>query len=138
MPPSGDVGQLAKFSAQFKGNGLFIGDGTILQSPDAAETATTDGTALQLGALASGETLYAVLHVLSASAADTLDVIVESDSAEAFDQSPETQITFTQATAITSQWLSVAGPVTDDWWRVGITIGGTDPSFRFVVAAGIV
>jgi len=31
----------------------------------------------------------------------------------------------------------VAGPITDEWWRVSYTIGGTNPSLAVVVIVGI-
>jgi hypothetical protein len=49
------------------------------------------------------------------------------------------RITFTTATGRTSQMLSVAGAITDDYWRVSYTIGGTGgPTFAFAVTAGII
>jgi hypothetical protein len=85
----------------------------------------------------TGKKLRASLHVLSASAADTLDVIVASDSQQAFGGTPETRITFPQRTAIGGELLTVDGPHADTWYRVQYTIAGTDPSFTFAVAVGI-
>ena len=103
-----------------------------------SKTSSDNGTARQLGATGSGQSLYAALHVLSVSGTSpTLDVIVQSDSAENM-ASPTTQITFTQATAITAEWGSQAGAITDDWIRVSWTIGGSDtPTFNFIVSVGI-
>jgi hypothetical protein len=42
-----------------------------------------------------------------------------------------------QATGATSQWLPLSGAITDDWWRITATVGGTTPSFRFAVILGI-
>ena len=43
------------------------------------------------------------------------------------------EITFAQATGLTSEWLSVVGPITDDWWRVDFTFVGTSATFVCVV-----
>ncbi|MEU4150833.1 hypothetical protein [Streptomyces sp. NPDC026659] len=67
----------------------------------------------------------------------TLDVVIESDNGSGF-PSPITQLTFTQANAISGQILRTDGTaITDDWYRVKWTIGGTTPSFLFAVAFGI-
>ena len=135
LETGGKVGELLAFSLRAQGSGS-IGRGMLLEPGATARTATFNGTAVQTGAVASGQKLYAALLVLSVSAADTLDVIVSSDALEAFG-TPTTRATFTQATATGYELLTVAGPITDDWWRVGVTIAGTDPSFLFVVAIGI-
>jgi hypothetical protein len=52
--------------------------------------------------------------------------------------SPATRLTFAQKTAAGYEFKSAAGAITDDWWRVDWTIGGTaTPTFSFVVAVGI-
>jgi hypothetical protein len=61
---------------------------------------------------------------------------VESDDNGSM-TSATTQITFPQKTFVTSEWLSAAGAITDDYWRVGYTIGGSTPSFNFAVVVGI-
>jgi len=132
----GTVGESYAFGVQAQGTGS-VARGLVLEDGGTARTATFNGSAFQLDAgPAAGEFLYAVLHVLSASAGDTLDVVVESDDNSGM-TSATTRITFTQATAIGSEWMSLAGAVTDDWYRIAVTIGGSDPSFEFVVAVGI-
>lgn len=129
------VGELMRFDVSAMGRGSPLVRGTIMHN--ATRTSTSTSTAYQVGAASATQTVYAALHVVAASAADTLDVVVQSDNAEGF-SSPTTRITFTQATAIGSQWGLVAGAITDDWWRLSYTIGGSDPSFTFVVVLGIV
>jgi hypothetical protein len=103
--------------------------------------ASGNGTARQIGAVASGKALYAALHVISSSGdgSQTLDVEIESDSADDFTGSETSRITFSQvATSVQSQWGSVDGAITDDWWRAKWTVGGTgSPEFDFVIALGI-
>lgn len=132
----GQVGEMHRFSVSGEGSG---GDpavrGTVMHN--ATRTATGTGTVRQLGAVSATQKLYANLHVITASAGDTLDMTVDSDDAVGF-PSGTTQITFAQATAITSEYKTKAGAITDDFWRVGYTIGGASPSFEFIVVVGIV
>lgn len=131
------VGELFKFSAGAEGSGgVPLVRGTVLNN--AAQTASGNGAAFQLGALAAGQSLYAALHVLavSGSAAPTLTCKIQSDAAEAF-TTPVDQITFAAKTAIGYEWKSAPGAIADDWWRVNFTISGTLPSFLFALIAGI-
>ncbi|OFW37654.1 MAG: hypothetical protein A3J29_06165 [Acidobacteria bacterium RIFCSPLOWO2_12_FULL_67_14b] len=133
----GVVGKLLPFEYDAKGQGTPAVDGYLFGL--GSKTATANGTAIQLGTLDAGETMYAALHVISASGTSpTLDVVIASDNAEGF-PSGVTRITFAQKTAAGSEWTSLAGAVaTDDWWRAQWTIGGTDtPTFDIVVAVGI-
>lgn len=132
----GEVGELHSFTVMAKGSGKFA-RGVLLEPGATARTATFNGTATQHIAVPAGQSLYAALHVLAASGTvPTLDVVVQSDDAVGM-ASPTSRITFTQATATGYQWSSSAGPITDDWFRVAVTIGGTAPSFLFVVSIGI-
>ncbi len=116
------------------GDGLI--HGTIMVH--GTKIATADGTGRQLGAVSATQKLYAALHVVEASESDTLDVIVESDAADNWIGSETTRITFAQKTAIGAEYASpIAGPITDTWFRIGWTIGGAGPSFKFIVTVGI-
>lgn len=134
--PGGQVGDMFAFSAGAEATGGLI-RGTLMVNA-AAVAATANGTGRQLGAVGATQSLYAALHVTAASGTTpTLDAVVESDDNSGF-TTATTRITFTQATAVTSQWATpVAGAITDDWWRIQYTIGGTTPSFDFAVAIGI-
>jgi hypothetical protein len=135
--PGGAVGQMLAFSVRAEGSdGAPLVRGQVLH-PASAKTTTGTGTARQLGAVASTQTLYGSLHVIAASGTSpTLDVIVQSDNASNF-PSATSRLTFAQKTAIGSEWKTADGAITDDWFRVSWTIGGTNPSFTFVVAVGI-
>jgi hypothetical protein len=112
--------------------------GQILHPGGTARTATGSGTAVQVGAVATGQRMWAALHVISiaGTSTPTLTVRLQSASSGGFG-SPTTQATFTAATAIGGQFTSVAGPVTDTWWRADWTISGSTPSFLFVLSAGV-
>jgi hypothetical protein len=103
------------------------------------KTSTSTSAIIQLGAVSSTQRVYAALHVLSASGTlPTLDVVVKSAALVGFG-SPTTRLTFTQQTALGYDWqqTSVAA-ITDAFWRVDYTIGGTgSPTFSFVVVVGI-
>lgn len=133
--PGAAVGEL--FAFQISAGGCeVLARGTILEN--AAKTATANGTARNLGAVAAGKKLYAAMHVLAVNGTTpTLDMLIQSDDAEAF-LSATNRITFAQKTAIGAQWATpVAGPITDQWWRASWTIGGATPSFTVVVAVAI-
>jgi len=129
----GVIGEMLPFSVGGKGNTLVRGN--IMHN--ATRTASSTGVIRQLGAVTAAQKLHASLHVISASgAAPTLDVLVQSDNLVGFG-SPINRITFSQKTAIGSQYSMLAGAITDDWWRVSYTIGGGSPSFEFIVAIAI-
>lgn len=128
----GSVGEMATFSFSGQGSGLSVRS-TILEDALTANSSSGNGTAYQVGAISASETGYATLHVVAWNAT-TLDVTIESDNAGGFG-TPTTQGTFTQATGITSEQLTVAGAVTDDWWRAEWTLVGT--SATFIVTFGI-
>ena len=130
----GAIGEILPFNLSAKVTGP-APRGTIMHN--ASRATSGNGTARQLGAVLSGQTIAASLHVLSVSGTSpTLDVTIESDAVSGM-TSPLTQLTFTQATAIEGQFLTKVGAITDDWWRVAYTVGGTSPSFTFLVAIGI-
>lgn len=138
-PLSGNVGDLAMGSIQSTVSTGPLVRGLLIHPSNVSRTSSSTGTGRQIGAVASGQSLYAALHVISvAGTSPTLDVIVQSDDNSGF-TSPTSRITFSQATAVGAQWGSVAGAVTDDYWRISYTIGGTGtPTFAFAVTAGIV
>lgn len=130
----GAIGENAPFSIGGKGNTLVRG--TVMHN--ATRTATSTGVIRQLGAVSATQKLHAAIHVITASGTNpTLDVVVQSDNLEAFG-SPLSRITFAQKTAIGSEYSTLVGAITDDWYRVSYTIGGTGtPTFEFIVAIAI-
>ena len=133
----GSIGDLLPYSVSFEGSGgAPLVEGTVLRN--STETATGTGDDFVLGAASSGERVYGALHVIGdpSGTSPTLDVVVQSDVDDTF-ASPVTVLTFGQMTARGSDWQSAAGPNTDTYYRVSFTLGGTTPSFRFVVVVGI-
>lgn len=130
-PIEGSIGELAGFRIAAAAN---IGDlirGQI--GHNGAETATGNETGVQLGAIASGESIYVGNHVTAVDGT-SVQVIVQSDDNSSFTSATD-RITFTAATAIGSQFASLTGPITDDWWRIRFVISGT--SFTFATFFGI-
>jgi hypothetical protein len=138
-PLTGNVGELAMGSIQSTVSTGPLVRGLLIHPSNVSRTSSSTGTGRQIGAVASGQTMYAALHVISVSGTSpTLDVIVQSDDNSGF-TSATNRITFSQASAIGAEWGSVAGAVTDDYWRISYTIGGSaTPTFAFAVTAGIV
>lgn len=134
----GQIGEILPFSLNAGARGNLV-RGTLMEN-DTNVTATQYGTARNLGAVSASQKLYAGLHVLGANGSgdSTLDITVESDSADDFTGSETEQIAFTQVTgAVGSQFVEVNGAITDTWLRVVATLGGTSPDYDFVVSLGI-
>lgn len=132
----GAVGDVAPWSGAAKGSWPLV-RGVVAHPPGTPRTTTGVGTAVQLGAVPAGKSLYAALHVLSvAGTTPSITVRIEQDNAVGF-PSAATSLTFDPATARGGQILRLAGPTTDDWFRPAWTISGTTPSFLFLVAFGV-
>jgi len=135
--PGAAVGKLLAWSAGFKGNWPLV-RGQIMHPQGTPRTATGVGTGYQLGAVSATQRMYACLHVLSVSGTSTPTITVKlQSSVDNSFASPTDRITFAADTALDGQALSLAGAVTDQWWRAAWTISGTTPSFLFAVSAGI-
>lgn len=130
----GVVGDIHKFAAGGEVTERLVRALTLFNG---TASATANGTAVQAGAAVAGQRIYAALHVTAVSGTNpTLDVKVQSDDGSGF-LSATDRITFAQGTEKTSEFKTLDGPVTDDWWRIAFTIGGTTPSFTFAVVLGI-
>ena len=95
--PGGNIGELMRFNFAAYGEGDLV-RGTVMET--GTKTASGNGTARQLGAVQSGQKLYAALHVIAVSGTTpSLTVVVQSDDTSDF-LSPTDRITFAAATAI--------------------------------------
>lgn len=142
MKTFGQHGQIMPFtgSARSGGSTNALVRGKVFVAASPAKTSTSTSSIIQLGAVTSAQRVYAALHVIDtvSGSSPTLNVTVKSAALVGFG-SPTTRLTFTQATAKTSQIVSAAGAITDQFWRVDFTIGGTgSPTFPFIVVVGIV
>jgi hypothetical protein len=132
-----EVGEVAPWEAEAMGSAP-LARGLVAHPPGTARTVDGTGTAYELGAVTSAQSLYANLHILSVAGTSTptITVRVESDDNSGF-TSATTRLTFAAATAIGGQALSVAGPITDTWWRMAWVITGVTPSFLLASSFGI-
>jgi len=124
------VGDLAMFAGTLKGSHpQSMVEGQVLRVRASTSAASGDGTSIQAGAIGATEVGYAALHVFSASG--DLAVFIESDDDTGFASGTD-RITFATASGPTAQWASVAGAVTDDWWRIRWTLSAGSASFAVV------
>lgn len=130
-----DHGQMARGQVAGVVNGV-AARGAVMATKD-TRTASATGTSFQLGAVAADQKIYGALHVFSAAGTSpTLDAVARSDDNSGM-SSPTTRLTFTQQTAAGDEWQELAGAITDTWWDIDWTIGGTSPSFLFAVCLAI-
>lgn len=133
--PDGQVGDVFAFDMSAKSNDILTKI-TCMESGN--KSVTGAGTGKQLGAVGANQKLYAVLHVLSVSGTNpTLNVKIISDDNASFTSATD-RITFNKMTEIGAQWaVPLNGLITDDYWKVDFTIGGTNPVFNVVVGLAI-
>jgi hypothetical protein len=133
--PGANVGDAYEFSASNQVSGVLTRG---LIANNGTEVSTDDGTAFELGAVAAGQKLRASLHVLAvAGSSPEVDVVIESDTLEAFTDSPATQITFAQLTDVGGEYATQDGALADTWFRASWTLGGDTDSALIVVSFGI-
>lgn len=138
----GRVAEMHPFSLELPGTGDMLRGLVAVnqthQKPGSGSDTLT-GTAIQLGAIAAGQTLHAVVHVKDAAIFNQIDPIVESDDDSGF-PTPTTQITMTAITfadGTGAYTASVAGPITDDWFRMLLTVTGVDTVVPFFTLLAI-
>lgn len=135
-PLKNGVGDIIGFSAGAKATDKLV-RGTLMINAAGIATSGNSGTPQQLGTVASDKKLYAILHATKVNGTSpTLDVTVKSDNASGF-SSPITRVTFDQLTDIGSQWVEVTGAITDDYWRIDYTVGGSSLDIDFAVILAI-
>lgn len=127
--PTGATGELAGYEMVLGVDNAPI-DG-YLAAPLALRGALT-GTAVQLGALTGTKRLWAALWITGGTFTN-LAVVIQSDTVGF--PSPATAITFATVSAAGGQFLSLAAPLTDDYYRVSATIGSGTASYA--VAFGV-
>ena len=136
-PVKGEVGKNASFSAGGMSHKSPLVRGVLLGYSESL-TGLGYSPSSQLGAVATGQKLYAGLHVfgINNSGGDTLNVTIESDDNSGFTSKAD-RIVFDQMTNIGSQYKTLDGPVTDIYFRSKNTPAGTTPSFKAAILLGI-
>lgn len=134
----GAVGELTPFNISASQSADKPVKATQMNDDSATITASGNTTARQIGAVSSTQSVYASIHVWSVAGTSTptLTAKIQSDNGSGF-SSPTDRITMTSATAITSEYKSLAGAITDDYWRVNWTVSGSSPIFKAIVSIGI-
>lgn len=131
------VGSMAKLDT---GLAVSSPEGVIpgrLLAPVTVALATANGTGNQLGAVSATQSIYAALHVFFVSGTTpSMTVTIQSDDNAGFTSATD-RITFTANTALGFEMKSLAGAITDTYWRARYTLSGTSPIFVFAVVAGI-
>lgn len=131
---SGAVGDMAMHSVEYHGKNPVVRG--VVETAQTI-TATGNSTGQQLGAVASGQRIWAAVHFLTADGTTpSITVKIQSDDNSGF-TSPTDRITFTAATAKGAEFASAMGPFTDDYWRAEWTVSGTTPSFDTRIVFGI-
>lgn len=133
-PHRSPIGEVDMYSSRFEMEQELV-RGFLMHN--ASVSATGNGTAVQAGAVASGKTMVANLHVFSASGTTPqLTVKLQSAPASNF-ASPTDRITFSTYDSSTGAVGSTSTVITDTWWRVQHTISGTAPVFAYAVTLGL-
>lgn len=136
--PGHQVGQLRSFSWGMTGSGQLLFGRNV--APWAARTSSGNSGGYQLGAATASQTIYYIVQCddnTISGTSPTLDITIESAATDSWPGT--TRFTVAQITDAGAAWKydSLAGAVTDTWWRVNWTIGGTSPSFPFQVYMAI-
>jgi hypothetical protein len=126
----GQLGELMPFrltAQSARGTGLAsvaAVRGRIMKTKAAVSATGATGTAQQLGAVASGQFLYAAFHEFAVGT--TITAVLESAPDNTFGAAT-TRITFGPITTVGGVWgTRVAGAITDTWYRLRVTaITGT-------------
>lgn len=132
------VGEIAMLNGDFTTKGpVPLIDGKVLL-PQVLTGTGANGSAVTLGAVASGRSVYAAFHVFGVAGSSTPTMLCKVQSAPLSNfASPTDRITFTNATAVGAELKSTAGAITDTFWRVVYSFTGTTPVFGAAVVAGI-
>lgn len=127
-----EIGEVFPFTFEGMGNGPLVRG--LLMENQAAVVATADGTSRQFAALAAADKMYCGIHVTSFSGT-SIQFIIESDDDGVYSGDETTRMTSKTFTAIGSDFLSVAGAITDTHWRITWTV--VSGTVDFVVTLGI-
>lgn len=135
----GKVGEKLPFAGAGLGNNSVLVKGTIFAT--GAKTSTAGGAAQNIGALATGQSVYGCVQCTANTAGGDhkITVKIQSCATSGFASGVTDRITFSDITpSVLSTWGSaLAGPVTDAYWRAYWTIAGSaSPSFTLVVSCG--
>lgn len=132
------IGQVQTISLGYAGAGQMLRGATTLAYATRTAAGATNGAGVNFGAIGANETAYFVILRADddiSGTSPTLNGVVESDASDAWIGAETTRATMTEETDATAgyQVITVAGPITDTWWRFVDTVGGTTPNITFWV-----
>ena len=131
------IGEAAKIDATFgSANAEGVLRGQVL-SPKISSAVDVDGTAVNIGAQASGQVAYFGVHVFSISG-DRAPVFKLQSAAVSGFVTPADRVTLSAITTAGSGFGSSSTATTNAYWRVSCTLGGTTGSVSFAAFAAIV
>ena len=132
----GTIGEIAPFSISKSQSSDKVVQGKVEIDSDLTATGASSG--IQLGAVGASEKIYVAIHCygVSGTSTPTITFKLQSDDNASF-TSPTDVITFSDITAIGADFQSLAGSITDDYWRLSYTISETTPSFSIHATIGI-
>lgn len=128
--PGGEIGAL--LAGTFSGSSANTPLTRSRLAARGSKAASGNGVGFNLGATLITQRLYAALHVFSVGT--NIIVTLESDDNSGF-TTPTTRFTFSTATVIGAEWMELAGPITDNWWRA--TWAPTGGAAQIYVTIGI-
>jgi hypothetical protein len=96
-----------------------------------AKVAGGNGSAINLGAVPAGKTLFAVLHVLSITGG-TLTAKIESDASASF-STPIDRLTFAAKSAAGAESKEAAGAISDSYFRASWALTGGSADILIMV-----
>ena len=126
----GDVGIIYPF--KFSASGQTRGVRGHILYPKTAISGAGTGTSREEGAISATQDGYGALHIFAISDG-TLTVTINSDADDVWGGT--SRIAFGGKTQVGGYWKTVAGAITDQYWRVEWTFSGT--SATFAVGFGI-
>lgn len=134
-PVGGAVGDLGAHTTQWSiGTTYPLVRGVL--ATKATVTATGSGTGHQLGAVAADQKVYCAVHTLTRGGTGSITCTLQSDDNAGFTTST-TRATFGAISSRFAYITSVAGAITDTYWRIGYSVSGGSPSFQLRGMIGI-
>jgi hypothetical protein len=129
------VGELAPFNLSAKAtNSAGLVSGQVAKAKGTQAATGVVGSAVNLGAVAAGQYVYAAVHVFTAGTTVTLKL--ESDTASSFASAADVGSPLSAITTAGGTWVTrVAGPITDTWFRFNATT--CTGTFTLAAAIGI-
>jgi len=108
--------------------------GLVTRATTTAVTATATTTAVNVGAAPVGA--WASLHVLAVSGTlPTITAQLQSSTSSGGSFTNRGSASASRS-AVGGDWI-VGATTTDTWWRLNLTVGGTNPSFTVLAAIGV-